>query len=332
MELLKWIGKPSSPSESADNMASGTDTSHVLATSSRLDSSVKVSDTIGNRFVLFKCINEGSFSSVWEAHDRYLDNLIAVKFKEMPTDEELEMLHNEVVALRELPKDRFISVFDYFRDEERWIAGFTMELLSEPWETLNTYIFHYDSLKFNHHILLSPATHVRRCLNMTMELLDSAEILHALGYIHRDIKPDNIYININKAKDLCANEWHQNGYLPMLKIGDLGLVTKREVIWENENGTTDWMAPEPWQKLDHRYDLFAIGKLLYLLITGIMLDEGHCGAQKKIEPVIREVVASPQLSRRISAVVAKLTKKYPTRRYSHAKNARADIANILEGN
>ena len=97
-----------------------------------------------------------------------------------------------------------------------------------------------------------------RVLKIGLSLLDAVEFLHREGLVHRDIKPSNI-IFINGE----------------LKLSDVGLV--REIEGNATLiGSPDFLPPEMLQRknrikpipFDSKYDLYAIGKVLYCALTG----------------------------------------------------------------
>lgn len=97
-----------------------------------------------------------------------------------------------------------------------------------------------------------------RVLKIGLSLLDAVEFLHKEGLVHRDIKPSNI-IFINDE----------------LNLSDVGLV--REIEGKASLvGSLDFMPPEmllrrgnaALAQFDSKYDLYAIGKVLYCALTG----------------------------------------------------------------
>jgi hypothetical protein len=127
--------------------------------------------------------------------------------------------------------------------------------------------------------------------------------------IHRDIKPENILVS-------------QDGYV---KLADFGLarplnhdaasvLTGTNVVM----GTVDYMAPEQRQgQSDERADIFALGVMLYEMLTG----QTPRGA---FEPASRKI----QVDIRIDEVVLRALQPEPDRRYQHVSEMKTDVDRI----
>jgi serine/threonine-protein kinase len=102
-------------------------------------------------------------------------------------------------------------------------------------------------------------------LSIASQIAEGLGAAHAKGMVHRDIKPENILM----ARDAAA-------WLP--KIADFGIVATKEssTAYTRTGGTLLTMAyaaPEQWRgtpaaSLDGRTDLYALGGLLYEMLTG----------------------------------------------------------------
>ncbi|EDM81455.1 serine/threonine kinase family protein [Plesiocystis pacifica SIR-1] len=128
---------------------------------------------IADRFVLRDRIGEGSFGTVFLAHDTELDREVAVKV--MPLDDP-EVAEREGKMLAALEHPNVVRIYDHgARDDYRWLV---LELLDGP--TLRQWAMDQD-----------PATVVARYLEAG-EGLDAA---HRRGLVHRDFKADNVRLN-----------------------------------------------------------------------------------------------------------------------------------------
>ncbi len=100
-----------------------------------------------------------------------------------------------------------------------------------------------------------------KALKAIRPLVDAVATLHEKGYVHRDIKPQNVFLNSN-------NE---------LILGDFGLIyfednqrTRISRTYENV-GSRDWMPPWAMGRIEEitpAFDVFCIGKLLWSMLSG----------------------------------------------------------------
>jgi hypothetical protein len=135
---------------------------------------------------------------------------------------------------------------------------------------------------------------------------------HDHGIIHRDIKPSNIMIEADGT----------------VKVADFGLakLTDRKDATITESaasiGTADFIAPEALhgsEKADHRADLYAVGVMLYKMLTG-KIPRGRFDPPSQIVP---------GLDPRVDAIVDRAMQSDPDARYSSAIGMRDAIAAVL---
>ena len=153
-------------------------------------------------------------------------------------------------------------------------------------------------------------------LSITSHVLDALGYAHSKGILHRDIKPANILLN-------------QEG---LVKIADFGLAKKfGEAVDESMPsltttdatvGTPDFVAPEALitgKVVDQRADLYAVGVMLYRMLTGKLPRESF----KMPSQLFSE------LDPRLDDIVEKATESDPEYRYASAAEIRADIDQII---
>ena len=111
-----------------------------------------------------------------------------------------------------------------------------------------------------------------QAVDFTLQILAGLEAAHATGVVHRDMKPDNVFVT-------------PSGGGPLLKLIDFGIaklrasseftkgLTRAGVVM----GTPEYMAPEQLisaQTTDHRADLYSVGVMLFEMLAGCRPADG----------------------------------------------------------
>jgi eukaryotic-like serine/threonine-protein kinase len=223
---------------------------------------------IGGRYILHELLGRGGMGAVYRATDRLTGQEVALKqlllsHQDPPEAEEQQTtaahhtltpeqtfdeassntlriaLAQEFKTLATLRHPHIISVLDYGFDTAH-NSYFTMELLEDAPSIL-------------------AAGHGRPLpeqLDLIIQLLRALTYLHRRGIIHRDLKPDNVLFVRGQ-----------------IKVVDFGLAVVRQRLGQKAQalaGTLAYMAPEVLrgQSASEASDLFAVGVILYELLTG----------------------------------------------------------------
>ncbi|MCK6447194.1 MAG: serine/threonine protein kinase [Planctomycetes bacterium] len=148
----------------------------------------------------------------------------------------------------------------------------------------------------------------QRALAITRELCDALQYAHDEGVVHRDIKPENVLLD-SRGRVKVADF----GLAKLVEPGAEAWLTRTDQVM----GTPHYMAPEQMERprdVDHRADLFAVGVVLYEMLTG-SLPRGH------FEPPSQRVQVDVQLDE----IVLKALAREPERRYQHALEVKTDV-------
>lgn len=267
---------------------------------------------IFNRFCLLQHLGDGGFGSVWRAEDRWLDNVVALKISHSSSD-----LSRETTVLRRLPKDRFVSIYDYVIDEETGISAYSMELLDAPWSTVDAFRDAYIVRN-----LKSPATAMkalRAIVSIGIDVLTTLGHLHGKKYgkegrwCHGDIKPNNLYLHSGFMRKCMRTPWGET-FAPFTKVGDLGLARKAGDLLLG--GTRGFRAPEQngSKVVSPNTDIYSVGQTLLCLIHGEPLSKYHVATEKRIKDILEEYIPCDYLAGHLGAVLNKMTSQDPTRR------------------
>jgi serine/threonine-protein kinase len=200
---------------------------------------------LGNRYEVLSLLGVGGMGAVYRVRDRELDEIVALKMlrRELIADAAmLERFRIEVKAARKVTSTHVARAFDIGEHEgDRFI---TMELVDG--RSLA------DEIATN-----NGGMALARVKAIALDVCNGLDAAHSASVVHRDLKPDNVLI----AKDGSA------------KITDFGIakVEASARITHGSVGTPAYMAPEQvtgGEVIDARADLYALGVMLFEMITG----------------------------------------------------------------
>lgn len=270
-------------------------------------SSSRIGQVIGGKYRVTRMIGEGGMASVYEARHTTINRPFALKFLHpwlSSDDEWLERFHREASAGGALTSEHVAAILDVgvIADGAPYIL---MEMLQG--EDLGQCLAREVTLK--------PA----EAIDVITQACYGLTIAHQAGVIHRDLKPENLF--------LCPR--HEGGLL--VKVLDFGIAKLRNVQLTHATragmvmGTPYYMSPEQARGrggVDHRTDLYALGVMLYELLSGEKpyVGDDHGAVLNQIvgapTPDLREVC--PTLSAELSAVVQRAIAKSPNERFQTA--------------
>ncbi|MEZ4449279.1 MAG: protein kinase [Nannocystaceae bacterium] len=256
---------------------------------------------IDERYEVLHVLGAGGMGQVYVVRHRYLDRREALKVlvPDLNTSPEIiERFVREAKAASSLHHENIIDVHDFavLADGSPY---YTMESLEG--EDLGRTLAREGRL---------PWPRVRHVLLQVCAAIAAA---HAKGIVHRDLKPANLY-RITRGAD--------PDFIKVLDFGIAKFLAATTITGEGMGpGSPYYMAPEQVQAqpLDGRVDVYAIGVVLYELLSGTLPLEADSvwaliDAIKHTEPrPLREV--APHVSPAVEAVVARAMAKDRDRRY-----------------
>jgi serine/threonine-protein kinase len=160
---------------------------------------------------------------------------------------------------------------------------------------------------------------LREVLSIVEEVLSALRSAHEVGIIHRDLKPDNIYLA--DLKDGGRTVKILDFGIAKLTGPDSGLTKTRTGM---AMGTPEYMSPEQCRgvNVDHRTDIYAMGVILFRLVTGKLPFHG----QTAFDVIAKQVTAEPprpstvrQVAGPIEEVILRCLNKNPDDRFQTAK-------------
>src|SRR6185437_985563 len=216
---------------------------------SRLDiSTLKSGDIIEGRYKYIDRIGRGAFGTVLLMEDTVVDERLILKFlnPNVSGDEEvMKRFVHELRYSRKITHKNVIRIYDFL-----YIQGlYAISMEYFPSHTLGSEVVNEKPVE------------LKRAVQFGIDICTGMTVAHQQGIVHRDLKPANVLINqegLLKIVDF--------GVAAAQREGDTQLTKTGYVI-----GSPKYMAPEQilGKKVDERADIYAIGVMLYEMLTGV---------------------------------------------------------------
>jgi serine/threonine-protein kinase len=284
-----------------------------------------VDETIGRTFAgkyrVEQMIGEGGMGKVYRATQLALDKPVVLKVLRqalLGDERTVQRFQREAKAASRLNHPNSISVLDFGQADDgamyiamEYVQGRDLhQILSREWPL--------------------PEGRVIRVMSQVLSALADA---HSVGVIHRDLKPENIMVSQGRSEP------------DFVKVLDFGIA---KIIDGSDDegpaltragfvcGTPEYMSPEQARgaKLDHRSDLYAVGVILYQLVTGLLpfdSDSAVGFATKhltEMPPLPTKRRPEVKVSAGMERLIMKALSKNPDERPQTAEQFRAELLAI----
>ncbi|HEX5657517.1 MAG TPA: serine/threonine-protein kinase [Polyangiales bacterium] len=273
---------------------------------------------LSNRYRVICKIGNGAMSAVYAADDLRLEKRVAIKLLHAEVaggPQAIDRFKREARALSKLRSEHIIDVYDFH--DFQGSQFIVMELLRG--EDLEAVVARSGAL---------PIERVGRIVDQCCRALEAA---HSKGVVHRDLKPANIFLA------------QQDGRADYVKLLDFGVakmmapdgsplfqLTRVGETW----GTPCYMSPEQAEGMpaDRRSDVYALGVVMFELLTGSVPFEGQSHVtilQKQVEEPPPPMRADLDVPAAVEDVVLKALAKHPDERYDTMSDLNAAFRQSL---
>ena len=248
------------------------------------------------QYCIESILGHGGMGAVYKGMQTELDRPVAIKVlaAELSADEQfVHRFKREARTLARLHHPGIVAVYDCGQTAEGHLY-FVMEYV--------------DGTDLRH-FLPKAGLNADQAMEVISQICDALQAAHEQGFIHRDIKPANILLT-------------SDGFI---KIADFGLARPAQEIETGAltmpsmvMGTPDYMSPEQRSGYsDHRTDIFALGVVLYEMLTGRPPRGAFAAPSRKVLVDVR-----------IDEVVLKAMQEEPELRYQQASEMKTAVDQI----
>jgi serine/threonine protein kinase len=266
---------------------------------------------IAGRYEIREHIATGGMASVYKTWDHRVERIVAIKVLRTLDKNDLravERFRREARAAAALTHPNAVTIFDFV---EEWGQYFlVMEYINGP--TLKQLIGQSRQL---------PSL---QAIDIAAQVCDVLEVAHARGFIHRDIKPQNIML----AWGGGAANGELSGERPLVKLTDFGIVRVLEEGGLTNSGivlgTADYLSPEQarGETLTASSDLYSLGVVMFEMLAGrppfigptaVSIAMQHASANP---PTLRQF--NPTVPLAVEKIIMKTLEKEPVDRFQSA--------------
>jgi tRNA A-37 threonylcarbamoyl transferase component Bud32 len=265
--------------------------------------SIAEGQTVGNYRILAR-IGTGGMGAVYLAEHPLIGKRVALKaiHRELSGNREvISRFFNEARAVNKIGNEHIVEIHD-FGQAPGGEHFFIMEYLEG--QTLAQVLERERGLR------------VPRALHVAAQIAAALAAAHAAGIVHRDLKPDNIML-VPRLGDPDFVKVLDFGLAKMFADGGAQLTAAGVVL-----GTPQYMSPEACESrktLDHRTDIYALGVLLFQMVTGQVPFDGDTMGDILIKQVIHAPPAprglNPEIPPSVEQIILRCLAKQPDARF-----------------
>jgi len=273
---------------------------------------LEIGSLFAERYEILEELGKGGMGVVYRVRDRKLDEEMALKVlkPEIAAHREtVERFKNELKFARRIAHRNVCKMYDLNEGEK--ILYITMEYVKG--EDLKSLIRRKG--KFAE----------KEAVGVAKQVCEGLAEAHALGVIHRDLKPQNIMMDEKGGA----------------KVMDFGIARSIEAPGVTQTGmmigTPDYISPEQaeGEKADQRSDIYSLGTILYEMVTGKVPFKGDTALSVAIKHKTQAPhdpkKLNPELSADLSRLILTCMEKDPERRYQTARELLTDLDKIEKG-
>ncbi|MEO8669830.1 MAG: protein kinase [Tahibacter sp.] len=259
-------------------------------------------DVLSGRFRIVGVLGVGGMGVVYRAHDLSLGLDIAIKLLRPELarrPEAFERFKQELLLARQVSSPHVVRIHDIAQHEGRWFIS--MDFIDG------------DSLERRLEQATKPT--IDQAIAWTRCLLGGLAAAHHRGVIHRDLKPANILLDRDENAFITD-------FGVARSLGATGMTQSGIIV-----GTPEYLSPEQARgdRVDARSDLYAIGLIVYEMLSGRLPFSVGTPAETVMQRLVRSppslARSRPDLPHWLHAFVDRLLRLTPAHRFASANDA-----------
>jgi eukaryotic-like serine/threonine-protein kinase len=280
----------------------------------------RVGQTLGGKYLLESLLGEGGMGSVYRARNTQIDRIVAIKTlrPELAGNADIvERFLREAKAANAVGHPNVVDIIDLGHDELG--APFIVQEYLEG-EDLDQYLER-----------LERPLSVQETLDLLMPIIEALETAHSKGVVHRDLKPDNVFLL--RARGMVVPKLLDFGISRMDGPKNQRLTVDGAIM-----GTPAYMPPEQIRNArsaDASADVWAMGVMLFRVISGRLPFNGESITELLFAVMNAEIPelgsVAPGVPGSLSRVVARCLRREPTQRYPSACELARDLRHVRDG-
>lgn len=245
----------------------------------------RIGQQVGDRYQLRRVIADGGMGRVYEALDLTDERRVALKMLHHAVARDpvaVERFKQEYESSKHLPHEHIAEVFDFFKLAD---GGYALVMEYLEGEELRALI--------NREKTVRPG----RVIRMLSQLSIGLDEAHRRSLIHRDLKPDNIFLCGTPEGDIAK-------LLDFGSVKDKSGNAKKLTVIGTTIGSPFYMAPEQAQGLDtidHRADVWAIAAITYEALCGKVPFDGPNGTSILVSILTNDPAPVAQRAKELDA-------------------------------
>ncbi|RYM07311.1 Stk1 family PASTA domain-containing Ser/Thr kinase [Sporolactobacillus sp. THM7-7] len=265
---------------------------------------------VGGRYEILSRLGEGGMAIVYKAKDLILDRIVAVKVlrSELAGDDEfIRRFRREAESVASLSHPNIVAIYDIGEEEDCYYL--VMEYVQGM--TLKEFIKDYSPIPINE------AVHIMK------QITKAIAHAHALGIVHRDIKPHNIMID-------------ETEHIEVTDFGIAVTLTGATITYTHSIiGSAHYLSPEQARggKATVKSDIYALGIVMFELLTGRLPFPGTSAVSVALkhlrEPMPYPRNFRPEIPQSLENVMIRALEKNPDDRYAGVDEMFEDLSTAL---